>query len=250
MQKEVIQATLAGDFGLDVTFHETTPLYIERPSGTGEAIEVLHAETNPFLATIGLRVEPAADESGIEFRVEVGHSSVPLYIYKTVESFAEHMAEYVRDALRAGPLGWPVSDCVITLVTCSYSVPDGPPSRRGPLSTAADFRKLTPIVVGQALASSGTVVCEPVERVGLEIPADSIGAVTAALARLGASVETHASTGKLSVVQAVLPATRAHDLQLQLPTLTNGEGVLEAAFAGYRPLSGAQPANPHAATRC
>jgi hypothetical protein len=39
----VIQAMLANDFGLDVTFHETTPIYVERPTGTGEAIEILHA---------------------------------------------------------------------------------------------------------------------------------------------------------------------------------------------------------------
>ena len=59
VQKEVIQATLATDFGIDVTFRETTTICIERPAGTGEAVEVLHAESNPFLATIGLRVEPA-----------------------------------------------------------------------------------------------------------------------------------------------------------------------------------------------
>jgi hypothetical protein len=32
---------------------------------------------------------------------------------------------------------------------------------RGPLSTAADFRKLTPLVLMQALKRAGTVVCEP-----------------------------------------------------------------------------------------
>ena len=69
VQKEVIQATLADDFGLDVTFRETTPIYVERPIGTGEAVEILHAESNPFLATIGLRVDPAPDGSGIDFRL-------------------------------------------------------------------------------------------------------------------------------------------------------------------------------------
>jgi ribosomal protection tetracycline resistance protein len=154
------------------------------------------------------------------------------------------MGDYVRHALQQGLYGWPVSDCVVTLATCSYSVPDGPPSRRGPLSTAADFRKLTPIVVRQALQCAGTVVCEPVERVGLEIPVDAIGVVNATLGRFGASIEAHASTGKLSTVRAVLPTARAHDLQRQLPALTNGEGVLEASFAGYRPVSGPQPARP------
>ena len=69
VQKEVIQATLHGDYGLDVTFRETSPICIERPVGTGEAVEILHAASNPFLATIGLRIEPAAAGSGIGLRL-------------------------------------------------------------------------------------------------------------------------------------------------------------------------------------
>ncbi len=132
VQKEVIQATLASDYDLEVAFRETTPLYIERPVGTGEAVEVLHAESNPYLATIGLRIAPAPSDSGIEFRLQVDHSVVPLYVYKRLENFTENMDQYVRHALQEGVFGWPVTDCIVTLTRCNYSVPDGPPSRRGP----------------------------------------------------------------------------------------------------------------------
>ena len=40
MQKEVIQATLAADFGVEVAFRETTTLCIERPAGSGAAFEL------------------------------------------------------------------------------------------------------------------------------------------------------------------------------------------------------------------
>ena len=130
------------------------------------------------------------------------------------------------------------------MTECSYSIPDGPPSRRGPPSTAADFRKLTPIVVMRALAAAGPVVCEPTVRVSLEIPTDTIGAVMPELGRLGAAVETPSLRGKLSTIEIVLPAARAHDLQRQLPGLTGGEGVLESSFAGYQPVSGDQPTRP------
>jgi ribosomal protection tetracycline resistance protein len=241
VQKEVIQATLASDFGLDVTFRETTTICIERPVGTGEAVEILHAESNPFLATVGLRIDPAPNGSGIDFRLQVDPRSVPVYVYKTIESFTERMGEYVRQTLQEGLFGWQVTDCVVTMTRCNYSVPDGPPSRRGPLSTAADFRKLTPIVVMQALDGARTVVCEPIVRVSLEIPTGTIGAVMPALARLGSAVETPSLQGKLSTIKAVLPAARADDLQRQLPGLTGGEGVLESSFAGYQPGSGNQP---------
>jgi ribosomal protection tetracycline resistance protein len=241
VQKEVLEATLADDYGIDVVFRETTPIYVERPIAAGEAVEILHAQTNPYNATIGLRIEPAHDGSGIHYRLAVDHRGVPLYVYKSRERFAEAMAHYVRESLRAGLFGWQVSDCVVTMIESGYSVPDGPPSRRGPLSTAADFRKLTPLVLMQALERAGTVVCEPTVRVSLELPTETIGTVMPALARLGATVETPSPHGKLSTITALLPAARADDLQRELPKLTGGEGVLESTFAGYQPVTGEQP---------
>ncbi|MHB8468447.1 MAG: GTP-binding protein [Gaiellaceae bacterium] len=242
VQKEVIGATLANEFGVDVTFRETTPINVERPIGAGEAVELLHAESNPFLATIGLRIEPGPEGTGIDFRLAVDARTIPMYVYKKRETYAEHMGRYVRRTLREGLLGWQVTDCIVTMIASNYSSPDGPASTRGPLSTAADFRKLTPLVVMQALERAGTVVCEPTARISLELPADAVGTVLPALARLGAAVELPSLQGELAGVEAVLPAARLHDLQRQLPGLTRGEGVLESRFAGYRPVIGDQPA--------
>jgi ribosomal protection tetracycline resistance protein len=241
VQKEVIQATLASDYGLDVDFRETTPIYIERPARTGEAVEELNAESNPFNAGIGLRVAPARPGSGVEFRLDVDHRGMPLYAYKTAGAFEESMAEYVREALRSGRLGWQVTDCVVTMTECAYAVPDGPPSRRGPLSKPADFRKLTPLVVASALERAGTVVCEPTVRVSLDVPTGTLGAVLPALIRLGGTVGTPTPSGRVSTVDALLSAGRADELQRQLPGLTNGEGVFESSFAGYEPVAGDPP---------
>jgi ribosomal protection tetracycline resistance protein len=238
VQQEVLEATLRDDYDLDVAFGDTTPICVERPRRAGEALEVLHGEANPYNATIGLRIDPAPDDSGIEFRLGVASRDVPLYVYKTREQFAAHMTEYVRDALREGLRGWRVVDCVVTMTQCAYSLADGPPSRRGPTSTAADFRKLTPLVVTQALAAAGTVVCEPVVQVSVEVPTRSVGVVLPALARLGADVDVPTPQGELSGITAVMPVTAADELQRQLAGLTGGEGVVESTFAGYRPASG------------
>jgi ribosomal protection tetracycline resistance protein len=241
VQKEVIEATLASDFGLAVEFRETTPIYIERPTGSGEAVELLHAESNPFLATIGLRIDPAPPDSGTEFRLDVDARAVPLYLYKNLETFTEQMGEYVRQTLREGLFGWEVTDCLVTMTRCAYSIPDGPPSRRGPPSTAADFRKLTPLVLMRALAQAGTVVCEPIVHATLELPAETMGAVLALLARFGAVAQPRSPRGELAALEAVLPAARVSDLQRQLKGLTGGEGVLESSFGGYEPVSGPPP---------
>jgi ribosomal protection tetracycline resistance protein len=241
VQKEVIESTLETDFGLAVEFQEPTPIHVERPRRRGEAIEVLHSDTNPFLATIGLRVHPAPADSGVEFRLDIEPVTAPLYLYKTLASFEEHMDRYVRESLGEGLHGWQVTDCVVTMTTCTYSVPDGPPSKRGPLSSSRDFRRLTPIVLMQALERARTTVCEPVVRVRLEVPAESVGAVLAAVGQLGALAEMESLRGDLATVETVLSILAAQDLQRELSRLTSGEGVLESTFLGYEPVSGDPP---------
>jgi ribosomal protection tetracycline resistance protein len=240
VQQQVLEATLSDDFGVDAVFRETTPICVERPRRSAGALEVLHAETNPYNATIGLRIDPAPEDAGVSFRLDVDTRDVPLLVYKSREEFRAQMERYVRDGLRAGLSGWEVVDCVVTMIECAYSIADGPPSRRGPTSTSADFRKLTPLVLEQALRSAGTVVCEPVVRMTLEVPTRSVGAVLPALARLGGSVETPLPHGELSTVEALLSVTHADELQRQLPGLTGGEGVAETTFAGYQAIAAAR----------
>ena len=227
VQKEVIQATLADDFGIEVTFRETTTICIERPAGSGRAAELLDAPGNPFPAALGLRVDPAPPGSGVAFRLDVDIRSVPMYVYKTVGNFAAMMTQYVTQALREGPHGWQVTDCTVTMFDCAYISPS---------TTAAHFRQLTPLVLMAALDQAGTVVCEPMIRVSLEIPAGTTGSVLAAVARLGGTAGTSALQADLAVLETLLPAVRAQDLQRQLPGLTSGEGVAETSFGGYRPV--------------
>jgi ribosomal protection tetracycline resistance protein len=241
VQKEVIEATLAVDYGLAVDFRETTTIHVERPSGAGEAVELLHGEGNPFRATIGLRVEPAEEGTGVEFRLDVDPRTAPLYLYKRLDRFGEAMGRYVRGALEEGLHGWHVTDCRVTMTRCTYSSPDGSAATRGPLSSVGDFKKLTPIVLMQALEDAGTAVCEPFLRARLELPTTAVGAVLPVLVRLGAATQPPASLGALATIDAELSADAAQALQRQLAGLTLGEGVLETEFVGYRPVSGAPP---------
>jgi ribosomal protection tetracycline resistance protein len=241
VQKEVVEATLASEYGLEVEFRETKMVCIERPLGSGEAVEILNTPTNPFHADLGLRVDPAAPGSGVAVALDVDPRETPLYAYKTFESFAARMDEYVRAALEEGLFGWQVSDCAVTVTKVGYSLADGPPSRRGPMPTPGDFKKLTPIVVMRALEQAGTAVCEPVVRVSVETPMEVIGPVLAALGRLGAPAGAPTPRGELSVLETVVPAARIQDLRRLLPGLTGGEGVLEFEFAGYEPVTGEPP---------
>jgi ribosomal protection tetracycline resistance protein len=244
VQKEVMQATLANDFGIGVMFRDTTTIYVERPMGTGNAIELLQEETNPFSATVGLRVDSAPIGAGVQFELDVDPRSVPTYIYKTADRFIDSMTQYICRTLQEGLFGWQVRDCTVTMTECGYYTGDGPkkPSGSTPRTTAADFRKLTPLVLMLALDRAGAVVCEPMIRITIETPSETLGAVLAVVARLGGIVEPSSLRGDLTTIGTVMPATRVQDLQRQLPGLTRGEGALETEFAGYQPVSGAQPA--------
>jgi ribosomal protection tetracycline resistance protein len=238
VQKEVIQATLADDFGVDAGFRDTTTICIERPAGTGAAVEIIDKEPNPFLATVGLRIDPAPAGSGVRFRLEVELGSMPFAFFKAVE-------ETVHETLRQGIYGWQVTDAVVTMTHSGYwprqSHAHGT-FDKSMSSTAGDFRNLTPLVLMSALQQAGTRVYEPVHRFHLEIPADTLGLVFPALALLHAVPRAPATQGSLCLLEGDIPAARVHELQQALPALTRGEGVLEWAFDHYRPARGPVPA--------
>jgi ribosomal protection tetracycline resistance protein len=244
VQKQVIEATLAAEYGIEVGFRETTPICVERPVRSGAAEELLQAPENPFLATLGIRIDPAPAGTGIAFRFEVGHQSVPLFIYKNTDNFAAALEAFITETLRQGLYGWQVTDCTVSLVRSGYSVPDGGPSTRGPLSGPQDFRKLTPLVVMEALRRAGTVVCEPVHHFRLETPADTLNALLPVLARLQAAASVSATKDSWCTVEGDIPVARVHELRQQIPPLTRGEGVMESAFDHYEPVRGPSPTRP------
>lgn len=235
VQKEVIQATLENDFGLQAVFRETTPICTERLCGTGAAVETLGASGNPFLATVGLRLEPAPLGSGVTLGLEADVSSLPHFIYGSAEAFRLALLETVQETLRQGLYGWQVMDCRVSLTHSGYA---------SPVSTAGDFRKLTPLVLMRGLAEAGTQVCEPLHHFVLELPASTLGPVSSTLARLHAVPRTTLVQGSAYVLEGEIPAAKVYELQRVLPALTGGEGVLESTFSHYQPIAEPFPTRP------
>ncbi|HLZ72193.1 MAG TPA: translation factor GTPase family protein [Dehalococcoidia bacterium] len=241
VQKEVIGATLANDFGLAVEFRDTTTICIERPIGAGAAVETMHMPPNPFLATVGLRIEPAAINSGVAFRLAAAvHGRMPAAFFKAVE-------DTVYATLRQGIHGWQVTDCTVTMTHAGYLGKHGLGHQyfnKSMSSTGEDFRKLTPLVVISALQQAGAAVYEPMHRFRLEIPADSFGAAAPAFARLSAVPQTQELRGATYLLEGEIPAARVHELRQLLPALTRGEGVLECSFDSYELVRGVIPTRP------
>jgi ribosomal protection tetracycline resistance protein len=241
VQQEVLGSTLAEEHGIEVEFSDASVLHVERPRRTAVAVERFNTPTNPHHATLGLRIAPGVPGSGLVFELEVLGRDLPLYLFKNAEGFATAIQRHVARTLEHGLFGWQVTDCRVTVTDIGYTSADGPPSRRGPLPTAHDFRLLTPLVLRQALATAGVRVCEPVLLIDLEVPTNDAPALTRLLGRWGAELTSQVSSGDLTRLRARLVAVRLHELQHQLPDLTGGEGTLESRFDGYQPVRGRPP---------
>jgi ribosomal protection tetracycline resistance protein len=231
VQKEVIQATLHDEYGVDVHFRETTTICVERPAGTGEAVEFM--SDAPFLGTVGLRVEPGPAGSGVTFAIAVELGSMPFAFMKAVE-------ETVYQTLREGLHGWEVIDCAVTLTHSGYAARQSHAHAvfdKSMSSTAGDFRNLTPLVLMAALREAGTTVFEPMHRFHLDLPTDTVSDLLPVLTRLR-GVPLASGEGTLD---GVLPASNVYSLQQVLPARTRGEGVLESAFDHYAPVRGRPP---------
>lgn len=225
VQKEVIASTLADEYGVGVNFEASTLVCAETPVGSGSAAEVIGTPENPFDATVGLRVEPGESDSGITYSRNLG--LLPLSFYTAIE-------ETVHATLEEGLHGWRVIDCHVTLTDVAFS----------PITTAGDFRKLTPLVLLEALRIAGTSVLEPVERFSLEIPGTSLGEVLAAIGTSRGVTERYEPHGDRWRITGKMPTDAVHAFEQRLPDISRGEGDFTTRFDSYGPISGDAPVRP------
>src|SRR5258708_17555297 len=115
--------------------------------------------------------------------------------------------ESIRRAFEKGLYGWQVTDCIVAMNKCNYYIGDGPTKRvlPTPRTTAADFVKLTPLVLNEALRQAGTVARLPADGPRPPGAAHSEDARRmVCLARLGPATEVPLLDAELSVVTAML----------------------------------------------
>jgi ribosomal protection tetracycline resistance protein len=231
VQKEVIGTRLAEEYGLAVVFAETTTMHVERVTGTGSAAEIIFTAANPFLATVGLRIEPAPVGAGISFALEVERGSMPAAFFTAVEDTAV-------GALSQGLSGWPVPDAKLIMTHSGYAPRQSHAHAKfdkSMSSTGSDFRFLTALVAAEALRAAGTVVCEPIHAYRIEAPADCLSGLLDVLGRL-ASIGGSVVTGPLVVLTGEVAAARLPAIGRRVPGLSHGEGLVESSFIRFEPV--------------
>jgi len=238
VQKEVVEDTLQYEHGIPVVFSNTSTICIERPTGIGEAVEI-GVRGDPYLGTVGLRIEPGDIGSGIQYRrAKDVHGTMPDAFFMAIE-------ETVKAALEEGIYGWQVTDCLVTLVKTGYWPRQSHAHAnfdKSMSSTASDFRNMTPLVLMAALKKAGVTVCEPMNHFELDIPQSTLSTIMQSLVSVEARLtDAPLSSGETIHLEGLLPARRTFEFERSAPGLTNGEGSFAAELAEYRAVHGSIP---------
>ncbi|WP_370107503.1 GTP-binding protein [Nocardioides sp.] len=237
VQKEVIAALLYEWYGVEARFRESTVIYIERVLRSAVHVEHIRVGDNPYLGTVGLRIEPASPGAGVRFTLEVEKGSMPSTFFAATE-------EGVRAALQQGLYGWQVTDCVVTMTHAGYLARQSRAHQKfnkGFSSVAADFRLLGQLVVTAALQQARTVVHEPVDRFEVEVPTDALQPVLSWVEQLQGRINHTDTVGELTQLRGYMRTGSVRDLASRLPDLTNGEGTVTHEIDHYEPVSGPPP---------
>lgn len=225
VQKEVIETTLYEKYNLQVTFSNTRVVCIEKPIGIGNSVEVMGEKTNPFYATIGFKIERGELNSGITYKLGVELGSLPLAFHKAIE-------DTVFQTLKQGLYGWEVTDIIVTLTHTGYA---------SPVTTASDFRNLTPLVLMDALKHAETCAFEPVNEFELTVPEHAISTAMYKLAAIPATFNEPIFNNDSYHLTGSLPVAKTENFKRMLHSFTEGEGIFTTKPSGYKELKAPFP---------
>lgn len=225
VQKEVIETTLYEKYNLQVTFSNTRVVCIEKPIGVGNSVEVMGEKANPFYATIGFEVERGELNSGITYKLDVELGSLPLAFHKAIE-------DTVFQTLKQGLYGWEITDIIVTLTHTGYA---------SPVTTASDFRNLTPLVLMDALKQAETCVYEPVNEFELTVPEHAISTAIYKLAAIPATFSEPIFNNDSYELTGSLPVAKTENFKRMLHSFTEGEGIFTTKPSGYKKLKAPFP---------
>ncbi|WP_226545232.1 elongation factor G [Bacillus thuringiensis] len=225
VQKEVIETTLYEKYHLQVTFSNTRVVCIEKPISVGNSVEEMGEKANPFYATIGFKVERGELNSGITYKLGVELGSLPLAFHKAIE-------DTVFQTLKQGLYGWEVTDIIVTLTNTGYA---------SPVTTASDFRNLTPLVLMDALKQAESCVYEPVNEFELNVPEHAISTAMYKLAAIPANFSEPKLYNNSYQLTGSLPVAKTENFKRILHSFTEGEGIFTTKPGGFTKMKAPFP---------
>jgi len=171
-----------------------------------------------------LRVEPMEQGGGFEFASEVVGGAIPTSLIPAVE-------KGIRDALHHGAIaGCPLHDIRVVATDGKHHPVD---SKEVAFSTAGREAFL------DAVRKAKPMVLEPIVKIRITAPADTMGTLTGDLSsRRGRVNGSDSASGGNIVIEGQVPLAEIDGYQSQLTSMTGGAGSYEIEFSHYDPVPG------------
>jgi elongation factor G len=170
-------------------------------------------------------VKPLPRGAGFQFKEVITGGAVPRNYIPSVE-------EGVIDAIKHGPLGFPVVDLSVTLTDGSYHAVD---------SSDMAFRLAGRLGINDALPQAQPVLLEPIHLVEIVCPNEATAKINAIMSGRRGQIlgfDTREGWSGWDSVKAMIPETEIGDLIIEIRSATAGVGTFTAKFDHMAELTG------------
>jgi elongation factor G len=172
-----------------------------------------------------LEIKPLPRGSGFTFQERITGGVVPRNYIPSVE-------EGVIDALKHGPLGFPVVDLTVALIDGSYHTVD---------SSDMAFRTAGRIGIVEGLPQCQPVLLEPIHLVEIVCPNEATAKINALMSSRRGQIlgfDTREGWDGWDVVRAKMPEAEIGDLIVEIRSATAGAGTFTFKFDHMAELTG------------
>jgi elongation factor G len=228
MHLRVATERLAGRFTVPIERHKPQVGYretIKKPVLNVRGRHKKQSGGHGQFGDIVIDVKPLPRGSGFKFNEVITGGAVPRNYIPSVE-------EGVTDALKHGPLGFPVVDLAVTLTDGSYHAVD---------SSDMAFRQAGRIGIHDALPQAQPVLLEPIHLVEIVCPTDATAKINAIMSGRRGQIlgfDTRDGWTGWDSVKAMIPETEIGDLIIEIRSATAGVGTFTAKFDHMAELTG------------
>ena len=218
VQLEIFRSLVQQRFNLEVTLDDRRIFYKETIADTVEGVG--HFEPLRHYAECHLLLEPLPRGSGLVFDSVCPTDVLDLQYQKLIIS---HLGEKTHRGVLTGA---PITDMKITLLVGKAHLKH---------TEGGDFRQATYRAVRQGLMQAKSVLLEPWYDFALTCPTEQIGRAITDIRAMGGEFDSPESSGNLSTLKGLVPASEVKDYAETVAAYTQGRGRLQLSLHGYAP---------------
>ncbi|MEX0700779.1 MAG: elongation factor G [Planctomycetales bacterium] len=206
---EIIKKRMERDFGLKVKVHKPRVSYRETVRHPEEAVGEFHRQAAGAaqFARLRLRVEPNPVDESIVVENKMKPGTLPADLARLAEQEVRERAQ------SGGRIGYPLMKARFTLLDADY--------REGETTDFA-VQAAASAAVNAALDAAGIVLLEPVMRLEVVTPDESLGAIQGDLNMRRAMIVNSQRRGDLTVLEARVPLSAMFGYSTQVRSLSQG----------------------------